>query len=78
MSTFQDVLTAARELDADERLLLVSTIREELEEADCATPDPELLAELERRTKDLKEGRTKSSTFDEVLARARKAIGANE
>jgi putative addiction module component (TIGR02574 family) len=74
MSTFQEVLTAARELDADERLLLVTTIRKELTEADCPASDPELLAELDRRIKNFQDGKTKGTTFEELLARAKKSV----
>lgn len=78
MTTFQEVLIAARGLELEDRLLLVATIRDELEEADMTTPDPAVLAELERRTNDFFAGKTRAVSFEDALARARKVVGVHE
>lgn len=53
MSTFQDVLSAARALSATERILLAETIWEDIPPADWPLPDAQWIAEAQRRSAEL-------------------------
>lgn len=73
----RDLLKRALELPPEERATLVRELRASLEGlADEVDVDPEFSAELERRIRDLDEGRVKPIPFDELLNEARARIDA--
>ena len=75
MPSFQDVLSAARTLNATERLRLANTIWEDTPPTDWPLPDAEWIAEAQRRSADYDEGRMSAATWQEVQARARRKAG---
>ena len=75
MTTLDDVLTAARTLSATDRLRLVEALWEDVPPADWPAPNEEWIAEAQRRSAEHDAGRTSSSTWPEVQARARRKAG---
>ena len=75
MPTFQDVLSAARTLNATERMRLANAIWEDTPPADWPLPDAEWIAEAQRRSAEYDEGRMSAATWPEVQARARRRAG---
>lgn len=75
MTTLDDVLTAARTLSATDRLRLVDALWEDVPPAEWPAPNDEWIAEAQRRSVEHDAGRTSSSTWSEVQARARRKAG---
>ena len=75
MTTFQDVLSAAQALSAADRMRLVSALWENVPPAEWPLPNPEWIAEAERRSAEYDAGRMSASTWPEVQARARQKAG---
>lgn len=75
----RDLLKRALELPPTERAELVRELRASLEDEGVGGEvdvDPEFSAELEKRIRDLDEGRVKPIPFDELLDEARARIDA--
>ena len=75
MPTFQEVLSAARTLNATERMRLANSLWEDVPPADWPLPDTEWIAEAQRRSAEHDEGRMSAATWSEVQARARRRAG---
>ncbi|MCE9556558.1 MAG: addiction module protein [Planctomycetes bacterium] len=75
MTTFDDILSAARALSPGERLRLVDTIWEEVSPTDWQLPSTEWLTEAQRRSAEFDAGRMTASSWPEVQARARRRAG---
>ncbi len=56
MPTFQEVLSAARTLNATERIRLANSLREDVPPAEWPLPDAEWVAEAQRRSAEYDEG----------------------
>lgn len=69
MPTFQDVLSAARTLDAAERLRLANTIIDEISPENWPLPDAELIAEAQRRSTEYDQGKTSAVPWGQVVFR---------
>jgi putative addiction module component (TIGR02574 family) len=75
MATFQDVLSAARTLNATERIHLAEALWDEIPLADWPLPDAEWIAEAQRRSAELDAERMSAATWQEVQARACQKAG---
>lgn len=75
MSTFEDVLSAARTLSTTERIQLANAIWDDIPPSDWPLPDAQWVAEAQRRSAEYDEGRMSAATWSEVRARARKKAG---
>lgn len=75
MTTFEDILTAARALSPMDRMRLVDTIWEEVSPDDWQLPSEQWLAEAQRRSAEYDSGRMTASSWPEVQARARRRAG---
>src|SRR5439155_6680088 len=69
------ILEAALRLPDRERLKIAHELWESVPDADDEEPSPD---EIERRIRDLDEGRVKPIPFDEVLAEARARLSTNK
>lgn len=77
MPTFQDVLSAARTLNAAERIRLANTIVEDIPPEDWPLPSAEWIAEAQRRSMEYDQGRMSAASWPEVQTRARRRAGLN-
>ena len=77
MLAFDDVLGAARNLDAADRVRLVEAIWETLTPAEWPKPSSEWVAEAQRRSAEFDQGRMSASEWADVRARARRKAGLN-
>ena len=77
MSTFEDVLGAARALSASERLRLVEALWEGASPAEWPVPSEEWIAEAQRRSAEYDQGRMSVTPWSEARARARRTAGLN-
>jgi putative addiction module component (TIGR02574 family) len=75
MSTFEEVLDAARTLTAIERFQLVEALWEGVSPAEWPAPSQEWIAESQRRSTEYDQGRMSAATWQEVRARARQKAG---
>ena len=75
MSTFEEVLDAARTLTATERFQLVEALWEDVSPAEWPVPNEEWIAEAQRRSTEYEHGRMSAATWHEVRARARQKAG---
>ena len=75
MLAFDDVLGAARNLDAVDRLRQVDALWETLASAEWPVPNAEWLAEAQRRSAEYDQGRMSASVWPDVRARARRKAG---
>jgi putative addiction module component (TIGR02574 family) len=75
MTTFQEVLSAARTLNTADRLRLANSLWEDVSPADWPLPDAEWIAEAQRRSAEYDEGRMSAAPWPEVQARARRRAG---
>ena len=75
MSTFHDVLDAARTLTPTERIRLVDALWEDVPPSEWPLPSEEWIAEAQRRSADYEAGRTSATSWTEVQARARQKAG---
>jgi putative addiction module component (TIGR02574 family) len=78
MPSFQDVLDAARALNATERIRLADAIWEDVPPADWPKPSEEWIAEVQRRSAEYDAGRASAATWAEVRARARQKAGLDD
>jgi putative addiction module component (TIGR02574 family) len=75
MTVFEEVLSAARTLSAEERVRLVDTLSDDIDPADWPRPGEEWLAEIGRRSDEFDQGLSTAAPWSEVRARARKQAG---
>lgn len=75
MSTLQDVLDAARQLSAAERLQLLDALWEGVPPSDWPVPSDEWIAEARRRSAEYDQGRMSASNWPDVRARSRRKAG---
>lgn len=78
MSTFQEVLNAARMLTAAERIQLVDALWEDVDPADWPVPSKEWIAEAQRRSEEYDAGRMSAAAWPEVRDRARRRAGLDD
>lgn len=78
MSTFQDILDAARTLTAVDRMRLVDALWVDVPPKDWPVPSEEWIAEAQRRSAAYDQGQTSVSTWPEVRDRARRKAGLDE
>ncbi len=78
MSTFQDVLSAARALDAGEQFRVASMILDSIPPESWPLPSAEWIAEAQRRSAEFDSGQMSASTWPEVQARSRRKAGLDE
>jgi putative addiction module component (TIGR02574 family) len=72
MSTFEDILDAARALTATDRLRLVDALWEDASPSEWPAPSKEWIAEAQRRSAEYDEGRMPAAPWPEVRAKARR------
>jgi len=72
MSSFQDILDAARALTTAERFRLVGQLWDDVAPADWPLPSEEWIAEAQRRSAEYDAGRMPASPWVEVRERARR------
>ena len=75
MSTFQDVLDAARTLIATDRLRLVEALWEDVPPAEWPLPSQPWITEAQRRSAEYDQERMSATTWPEVRTRARSKAG---
>ncbi|MDA0831703.1 MAG: addiction module protein [Planctomycetota bacterium] len=78
MSTFHEVLSAARTLNIEERLRLAHEIVEDIAPEAWPMPDAEWIAEAQRRSAEYDAGRMSTAAWEEVRTRARQRAGLDE
>jgi putative addiction module component (TIGR02574 family) len=74
MATFQDLLSAARTLNAADQIRLANAILEDVAPQDWPLPDAEWVAEAQRRSAEYDAGRMSAAAWPEVQARARRRV----
>ncbi len=74
-ATVDSILDDAKALSTEDREYLVDALIRTLNPVDKPPFDPELLAECRRRSARIDSGEEKTSTWEEVRERARKAAG---
>jgi putative addiction module component (TIGR02574 family) len=72
MSTFQEVLDAARGLTAIDRFRLVEALWEDVSPSEWPLPSQEWIAEAQRRSAEYDQGRMPATPWPEVRAQARR------
>jgi putative addiction module component (TIGR02574 family) len=77
MSTLQEVFEAAQSLPADERAWLVHALWDSMQPSDWPPLGEEWAAEVQRRSRQIDEGRMTLSSWSEVRERARRKAGLN-
>lgn len=75
MSTFHEILDAARTLSAGDRLKLLNALWEDVPTAEWPVPSPEWIAEARRRSEQFDQGKTTAAPWSEVRTRARREAG---
>ncbi len=75
MLTFQELLSAARSLDASDRMRLANSIWDDVPPTDWPLPDAEWVAEAQRRSDAYDAGEMSAATWQEVRARVRREAG---
>lgn len=78
MSTFQEILAAARSLSAADRIRLVDAMWEDVSPADWPVPTSEWIAEAGHRSDEYDAGRMTAAPWPEVRERARRKAGLDE
>lgn len=78
MSTFNEVLDAARTLAPMDRLRLVDALWEDVPSTEWPMPTDEWIAIAQSRSAGYDEGRVTATTWTEVRARARKRAGLDD
>lgn len=71
LKSFQDILLAALNLPQDARAMLAGQLLESLDDAEQTEIDAAWSEEIERRIRDIDEGRVKLIPGEEVLAELR-------
>jgi putative addiction module component (TIGR02574 family) len=75
MPNFQDVLDAARTLQAPDRIRLAEALWEDVPPSDWPLPSEEWIAEAQRRSAQYDADPASASPWPEVRARARRKAG---
>ncbi len=75
MSTLQDVLDAAKQLNSADRMRLVAAIWDDLSPEEWIPPSDEWIAEAQRRSAEFEAGRMLASSWEDVRNRARNQAG---
>jgi putative addiction module component (TIGR02574 family) len=75
MSTFHDVLDAARKLTPTDRVRLVDALWEGVPPTDWPVPSEEWISEAQRRSNEYDQGRSSAAPWTDVRDRARKKAG---
>lgn len=78
MASFEDVLGAAQELPAADRIRLIGALWDSVPPNEWPSPSDEWIAEAERRSSEYDAGRMPASPWPEVRARARRKAGLDE
>jgi putative addiction module component (TIGR02574 family) len=78
MSTFNDVLDAARTLTPTDRMRLVDALWEDIPPIEWPLPSEEWIAKAQSRSAEHDEGRSKATAWSDVRARARKRAGLDD
>ena len=71
LKSFEEILRAALDLPPDSRAMLAGQLLESLDDADQTEIDAAWSEEIERRIRDIDEGRVKLIPGEEVLAELR-------
>jgi putative addiction module component (TIGR02574 family) len=81
MTTYTEILNAALALPTDQRGELVETLLESVNHDETPTARPQLSEawqkELARRSAEIDNGTAKYVTYEQMIARARRAAGHN-
>ena len=75
MTTFDEIMGAASNLPAPDRLRLIDALRDTVEPGDWPAQSEPWIAESRRRSDDLDEGRMQASEWSEVKSRAQRKAG---
>ena len=75
MSTFHDVLDAARTLTPTDRIRLVDALWEDVPPAEWPLPSEEWIAEAQRRSVAYDQGQMSATSWTQVRDRARQKAG---
>jgi len=75
MATFDDVLDAAQDLSAPDRVRLIDALWESMEPEEWPAPSDEWIAEAQRRSAEYDAGSMTASPWPEVRQRARRKAG---
>ena len=74
MTTFQDILSAARALDVSEQILLASTLLQDAPADAWPLPSQEWIDEAQRRSAEYDAGLSSASSWPEVRERVRRQV----
>lgn len=75
MTTFDEIMGAASNLPASDRLRLIDALRDTVELEAWPAPSEQWIAESQRRSDDLDAGLMQASQWSEVKSRARRKAG---
>lgn len=75
MATFDDVLGAAQNLPAPDRVRLMDALWESMEPSEWPAPGADWIAEAQRRSAEYEAGNMTASPWPEVRRRARRKAG---
>ena len=75
MATFDDVLDAAQDLPAPDRIRLIDAIWESMEPEEWPAPSDEWIVEAQRRSAEYDAGSMSASPWPDVRQRARRKAG---
>ncbi len=75
MATFDDVLGAAQDLPALDRVRLMDALWESMEPSEWPAPSDDWIAEAQRRSAEYEAGNMTASPWPEVRQRARRKAG---
>jgi len=75
MATFDDVLDAAQDLPAPDRVRLIDALWESMEPEEWPAPSDEWIAEAQRRSAEYDAGSMSASPWPVVRQRARRKAG---
>lgn len=77
MTTLNEILRAATSLTPSDRVQLISELWDTVSPEDWASPSPEWIREVQRRSVEIDAGKSNSSPWSDVRARARQQAGLN-
>ena len=75
MMTFDDILGAAQELPAADKVRLIAALWDSVPPGEWAAPSEEWVAEAQRRSAEVDAGRMPASPWPDVRQRARRKAG---